>query len=73
MTDQTRETKRRQLAFKIGEKLNASARNTPPPETSLEEWVSVMDMDTNKTNWFPKDLYNEYQRLRFSDAGEPSR
>ncbi len=71
MIDQIREQKRRRQANKISVELTASGRNAPPADSNFEEWVPVVDIDSNKTIWFPKDLYNEYQRLRFSDAGEP--
>ena len=66
-----RKQKRIQLAAAINEKMNAVRRIDPPPEEAIGNWAMVIDMDTNKPTWVPKDLFDEYQRLRFSEEGSP--
>ena len=66
-----RKQKRIQLAAAINEKMNAVRRIDPPPEEAIGEWVMSIDMDTNQPTWVPKDLFDEYQRLRFSEEGSP--
>ena len=66
-----RKQKRIQLAAAINEKMNAVRRTDSPPEEEIGNWAMVINMDTNKPTWVPKDLYYEYQRLRFSEEGAP--
>ncbi len=66
-----RKQKRIQLAAAINEKMNAVRRIDSPPEEAIGNWAMVIDMDTNKPTWVPKDLFDEYQRLRFSEEGSP--
>lgn len=71
MSDTICAQKRRQQANEINTQLMASGRNAMSADMSMEEWVPVVDVDTNKTTWFPRDLFDEYQRLRFTDEGAP--
>lgn len=71
MIDTIRAQKRRQQVIKVNTKLMASGRNAMSADMSMEEWVPVVDVDTNQTTWFPRDLFDEYQRLRFTDEGVP--
>ena len=66
-----RKQKRIQLAAAINEKINAARRTDSPPEEEIGNWVMVINMDTNKPIWVPKYLFDEYQRLRFSEEGAP--
>jgi hypothetical protein len=66
-----RKQKRIQLAAAINEKINAARRTDLPPEEAIGEWVMSINMDTNQPTWAPKDLFDEYQRLRFSEEGAP--
>jgi hypothetical protein len=66
-----RKQKRIQLAVAISEKMNAARRIDSPPEEEIGKWVMSIDMDTNKPTWTPKNLCDEYQRLRFSEEGAP--
>ena len=66
-----RKQKRIQLAAAINEKMNAARRTDSPPEEEIGNWTMLINMDTNKPTWVPKDLYYEYQRLRFSEEGAP--
>lgn len=62
---------RLQLALEVMEKLNAAKRTDAPPDDEKDAWVEIIDMDTNKPFWVPKDLSDEYQRLRFTRFGKP--
>ena len=66
-----RKQKRIQLAVAILEKMNAARRIDSPPDEEIDKWAMYIDMDTNKPTWVPKDLSDEYQRLRFSEEGSP--
>jgi hypothetical protein len=50
---------------------NAVRRIDPPPEEAIGKWIMLIDMDKNQPTWAPKDLFDEYQRLRFSEEGAP--
>lgn len=62
---------RKTLAQEVNERMRTAIRTEPPSEGDEDAWAIVYDMDTNKPRWFPKELYDEYQRLRFTDIGEP--
>ena len=69
--DKERIRQRRLLAAEISDKMNAVIRTMPPSEADAANWESSIDVDTNKIHWFPKKLFDEYNRLRFSDEGKP--
>ena len=66
-----RKQKRIQLAAAINEKMNAARQIVSPPDEVIDKWAMYIVMDTNKPTWVPKDLSDEYQRLRFSEEGAP--
>ena len=66
-----RKAKRLELAGKISEKMFAARRADVPPDTEAHLWTPGIEMDTNKSFWYPKILSNEYDRLRFTEEGSP--
>ena len=59
------------LANALAQQMHTLMRQTAPDDAHAVDWEAVIDMDTNQPVWFPKDLHDEYQRLRFTDLGEP--
>lgn len=59
------ESNRRKLENLIAE-LNRTRRDDEPDASERHLWVPVTDMDTNKVHWKRKDLYFEFQELRFT-------
>jgi hypothetical protein len=59
------------LAHALARQMQTLMRHTAPDEADAAAWEAVIDMDTNRPVWFPKELSDEYQRLRFTDLGEP--
>ncbi|GEM_PF-6829722 len=64
--DEARRQRRYRLAAEINSKMFAAQRPTPPDKADAAAWVPVVEMDTNKVHWIPKDLHDEYHRLRYS-------
>ena len=62
---------RRDLARAVSEQMTALIRQVAPPKDQACEWQAMIDMDTNRSVWFSKHLFDEFQRSRFSDGGEP--
>ena len=59
------------MAHELAQQMTAHRRATPPGEADAAAWEVAIDMDTNRPVWFPKDLADEYQRLRFTPEGDP--
>ena len=59
------------LANAVAQQMEALKRLTAPDAADAGNWIVSIDMDTNRPVWFPKDLSDEFQRLRFTDEGEP--
>ena len=59
------------LAYALARQMQTLMRHTAPEPAQAAHWEAVIDMDTNQSVWLPKDLHDEYQRLRFTTDGEP--
>ena len=71
MTPDERHAKRLQAAEAISKQMSAARRDDAPPVAEAHLWLMVIDMDTNRPCWFPKQLSDEHERLRFTDEGSP--
>jgi hypothetical protein len=59
------------LAHALAQQMQTLMRHTAPEDAQAGDWEAVIDMDTNRPVWYPKDLSDEYHRLRFTDEGDP--
>lgn len=79
MLDAERRKRRMAAAAKVMEQMNATARFEPPPADEADAWSwGVFDKEDPPGHvvergsiWLRKDLAAEWQRLRFSEEGEP--
>lgn len=51
--------------LELSQQLTAARRHTPPAPEDAGRWIFVVDQDTGKPSWYPKDLIDAEQDLRF--------
>ena len=59
------EANTKRLEYLMAE-LQRTSQKKEPDTADLREWYPVVDMDTHKTRWYRKSLYDELQKLRFT-------